>query len=723
MNPMRSPRAVAVLVALLCSLWVATAGASGFPDFDAARETVLHGKALPDHAEEFGRADILGPWEEDEGVLRLAPEEATGNRFWLVKADAAKVADGLVRARIAPGDRADGSLIFRAQAGTDLREMSGYELALGVDTARLIRWDRGTALPVGPETKVPRLQRRKSLEVVVYLVGPQIIATIYDGDTLDALASLAAHETTYTEGRVGFRAGKRAEAMGFGLLSVMDTRTPAPAPKGSGRHGALRRYGPNADPGTTPFGNTRFVFIDEDDVARLPRALQRGVQARLKRNGSPQAVVFTDTVGYERIRRTGVEVLGVDSNVPWKTFDPDYRTQSRRPPVATRRGFRLDLSYKNSAMVEALLQGYQAKYPDISTLVELGRSHQGRPIWALKISDNPQADEAEPAVLLNGAHHASELLAVEYPLDAAAQLLEGYRRDPEVTRWVDGLELWVVPIVNPDGNWMFLEESRFAGRKNGRDTDLDGFSDPFEGVDLNRNYPLGWGKTPGSSGVTGNKYYRGPHPLSEPESWAMAALADRRHFAAAISFHTVGNAVFVPYTVADHDTPRPNTPMRIAKEMQEAGLEQPNGKFIRARANGYPVSGSDQDWLFHAFGTMAYIVEGSHHNPPLDVRTRAVEATRPLWRTLLQRVLAGPRLSGHVRAPDGTPLVAEVSLEQVELRAGERWSSRASDGRYDRVLARPGRYTVRASAPGHAPFQAEVKVRGATDFDIVLEPT
>ena len=717
----------ALVVAVVCWMWSGIALSSGFADFDPDRETILHGRALPKQAPVAGEADIVGLWTERDGQLDLGTEKAAGNRFWLVKAGVGDVADGLVRARLSPGKRIDGAVLFRAQAGVDVKEMSGYALAFDVDQARFMRWDKGTVLPIGPEAKIPRLQRVTSIEVVLYLVGPQIIATIYDGESLEPLASLAIHETTYTGGRVGFRAGTQADAMQFGLLSVMDTHKPAPKPKGSGRFGAIKRYGVDADAGTTPFGNTRFVFIPAEAAAKLPADLRRGIQARLTGDDGSQpkggqVVVFTDTVGFERIKRAGIDVLAVDSNVPWKTFDDDYRKYAAKGPVATTRGFRLDLSYKNVAMVEAILRGYHERYADISTLVELGRSHQGRPIWAIKISDNPEQDESEPAVLLNGSHHASELLSVEYPLDAVAQLLENYGRDRQVTAWVDDLEIWVVPMVNPDGNWMFLEESRFASRKNGRDTNLDGFHDPFEGVDLNRNYPLGWGQTPGSSGVVGNKYYRGPHPLSEPESWAMASLADRKHFAGAISFHTVGNAIFVPYTVADTVAPSPDVPFIIAKQMEASGLEQPNGRFIKTRANGYPVSGSDQDWLLHAFGTAAYIVEGSHHNPPIEIREQAVVATRPLWRTLLGRVHDGPRISGHVRDSDGNPIEATVHVEQVELRAGERWTARAGDGRYDRLVASGGKYTVQASAPGFSPQTLEVKVHGATDLDITLVP-
>lgn len=709
---------------MLACLATGTAAASGFPDFDREREQVLHGRVVAGEPPASNTADQTGPWKDHDGALTLefaadVDTKARGNSLWIAKHD--PIEDGLVRARLNPGDRLDAAIMFRVQADGDVRALSGYELSIDDDALRLQRWDRGKVLPVGPEVKVPKLSKFKSLEVVIYLIGPQILATVYDGEKLQRIASLAAHETTHRRGRAGFRAGKRAQDMSFGLLSVMDTRAPAAAPKGSGKHGARRLYGPNADPGTTPFGNTRFAFVPAKATTKLPRDLRRAIEGKLPGpDGTLEAVVFTDTVGLERMRRLGTPIRAVDSNVAWKTFDAPYRKYANRDPVATRRGFQLDLSYKNPSMVEALLRAYQAKYPSISSLVQLGESHGGRPIWALKISDNPDAEEAEPAVLLNGAHHASELLSIEFPLDAAATLLEGYGRDRDVTRWVQDLEIFVVPMVNPDGTWMFLEQTRFASRKNARDSNADGFVDPFEGVDLNRNYGFGWGER-GSGELPVSKYYRGPYPGSEPETWAMMSLAERERFAASISFHTVGSAIFVPYTFDGAQESKPDTPLVIAKELAEAGLVQPNDKTIRVRANGYPVAGSDQDWLRHRYGTTAFILEGSHHNPPLDVRTQAVEATRPIWRALLDRVATGPRISGHVRDETGNPIEAEVQIKQVTLRAGERWTSRPIDGRFDRLMARAGRYTIRVVAKGYTPAEVDVAVRKPVDIDITLE--
>ena len=312
-------------------------------------------------------------------------------------------------------------------------------------------------------------------------------------------------------------------------------------------------------------------------------------------------------------------------------------------------------------------------------------------------------------MLLNAAHHGSELLSIEYVLDAVDTLVAGYGRDPRITAWVDGLEIWCVPLVNPDGNHMFVHESRFAIRKNEHDNDDDGHADPFEGVDLNRNYPFGWGEI-GSSKKPMHKWYRGPAAGSEPETKAMMELAARERFAAAISFHTFGTEVFSSYVVETARDMKPDLSKTIAAEIAAAAPPQPNERSYKAGKTGYPVAGTDQDWHLHAHGTIAYVLEGSHHNPPLDVRTQAVATTRPVWQALLDRVVKGPWIHGHVRDASGKPVDAVVMIEEIATFEGERWTTRARDGRFARAVPRAGTYTVVVTAKGREPLRKTVKV-------------
>jgi hypothetical protein len=48
-------------------------------------------------------------------------------------------------------------------------------------------------------------------------------------------------------------------------------------------------------------------------------------------------------------------------------------------------GPRLDESYKDAAMVEAIVRAFAERYPQLSRVEEIGRSREGRPILALVI--------------------------------------------------------------------------------------------------------------------------------------------------------------------------------------------------------------------------------------------------------------------------------------------------------------------------------------------------
>lgn len=66
--------------------------------------------------------------------------------------------------------------------------------------------------------------------------------------------------------------------------------------------------------------------------------------------------------------------------------------------------------------------------------------------------------------------------------------------EARVTYIVDNYEIWIIPLLNPDGYNYDREDPDRFWRKNMRDNDgNDRYGDQCDGVDLNRNFPLHWG--------------------------------------------------------------------------------------------------------------------------------------------------------------------------------------------------------------------------------------
>ena len=478
--------------------------------------------------------------------------------------------------------------------------------------------------------------------------------------------------------------------------------------------------GPVFDAGRPPRGVLWYVYLAASDAVDLPLWARVWVCGWDDGPDGEQAVLSVDSAAYERLVATGLPFAAVREEVPWKVFHAEFRARVGRAPEARGRGFVLDDSYKDPEIVADILFAYHTRYPELTALVQIGQSHQGRPIWALKVSDRPGLHEDEPPILFDAAHHASELITIEYVLDIVDTLLLGHGEDARITKWVDGAEIWCVPIVNPDGVYLFMHDERAASRKNARDLDMNGWFTALEGVDINRNYPFGWGGNHVDYPPL-HPWYRGPTPASEPETRAMMGLAADEHFAAVLSFHTYGTDIYVPYMVDDIREVEPDVFRAIAEDLALAAPQQPDGRHYAVRDPPHPVDGAAHDWHTHEYGAAAYVVEGSHQNPGPEIRRLSIEGTRPVWMRILDRVVSGPWIGGRVRDSDGTPIVAEVMLKEIRTFEGESWMSRARDGRFDRAVASPGTYTLVVRADGYAAVEQTVVVAAQrTDVDIVL---
>ena len=196
------------------------------------------------------------------------------------------------------------------------------------------------------------------------------------------------------------------------------------------------------------------------------------------------------------------------------------------------------------------LDSMASKYPQLITSrasIDTFLTHEGRPIYWVKISDNPNVNEAEPEVLYTAIHHAREPASLSELIFYMWYLLENHT-DPEISAIINHTELYFVPMLNPDG---YLEnEVNFPNggglhRKNKRNI---GSTNP--GVDLNRNYDYQWNVSGTSSNVN-NDTYPGLNAFSEPETQAIQFFCRNHQFQFALNAHSFGNLLLFPFGYAN----------------------------------------------------------------------------------------------------------------------------------------------------------------------------
>ena len=250
--------------------------------------------------------------------------------------------------------------------------------------------------------------------------------------------------------------------------------------------------------------------------------------------------------------------------------------------------------YHTVAEAAAEMAAYATAHPAIARLDTIGFSLEGRPIIAMKISDNVAVDEPEPEALIVGCHHARELMSVEVPLYAMRRLLDG-ASDPVLASLVEGREIWIVPILNPDGHvWVEGHSGGQPGgwwRKNRRPN-----SDGSIGVDLNRNYGHLWGfDDVGSSPAPPSETYRGTGPFSEPETATIRDFMAARQFTVSLSFHSYGSLVLYPWGYATLDTP--DHP--VFRALGDSMALQNGYRAGNPKSNAiYLTNGGMDDWVY-----------------------------------------------------------------------------------------------------------------------------
>lgn len=166
----------------------------------------------------------------------------------------------------------------------------------------------------------------------------------------------------------------------------------------------------------------------------------------------------------------------LQQNIPFHVVRP--RLISRATGQRQKSTYTLPDHYPSYNEYHQMLEFYAQAYPQLCILREFGTTVNGHKLLALKISDNPAEDEAEPVFFYTSSLHGDEGTGFVLLLGLIDSLLTAYAGNPAIQQIVDNAEIWINPLANPDG-FYFASDSLYFNSKR--------FN--ANNVDLNRNFP------------------------------------------------------------------------------------------------------------------------------------------------------------------------------------------------------------------------------------------
>ena len=417
-----------------------------------------------------------------------------------------------------------------------------------------------------------------------------------------------------------------------------------------------------------------------------------------------------------------------------------------------------DYNWREQAEWDAVYADLALAIPSLVTpAATLGVTLEGRPIHAvcLGVSCSAAAGSAAPALLLTSLIHSREPLGALVNLQFAASLVARASESGDVgaAALLSTRRLIIVPNVNPDGYSFNIDATNQQRkldmqRKNRRDTCPRG-SYLDTGVDLNRNFNFKWDFDDGGSSPNAcAEDYRGPAPLSEPESSALAgwlaagaSAAPSSPFAAslpppapppaaatppvpplppataahaagiaiALNWHSYGRFINVPWAVKDIPRPPADTYaalLGVARRVAAAGGEANGGVFGYGHPYDgglYTCNGEASDWMLSSAGILAF-------SPELGPEFEREPFEEGMWPKALERpalVAEGLRMAETALWAAGPlPAITLVSIVRPTTAPTATTSCGAASGEHCAFL----RIQITVANDGARPHRGDVVV-------------
>jgi hypothetical protein len=290
------------------------------------------------------------------------------------------------------------------------------------------------------------------------------------------------------------------------------------------------------------------------------------------------------------------------------------------------------------------------KHPASDTVTSIN----GKDIYYVKISDNPNISENESQILYTGMHHAREPIGMQHLLYYMWYLLENYETNPLVKALVDTTEMYFIPVINVDGYAYNISTNPYGGgmwRKNRR-LNYNG----SYGIDINRNYGYMWGyDDTGSSPNPDDETYRGTAAFSEPEIRIMKYFCEDHDFRIALNYHSYSNLFLYAWGYTEEPCPDDLLFNSFSKLLTtENGYTYGPGS-----TTIYPTNGGSDDWMYGEQTTKNKILSwtpevGGNSDGFWPQQSRIIPLCQE---NMLQSRLAAQLVGRYAVAKDQSPMV------------------------------------------------------------------
>jgi len=310
------------------------------------------------------------------------------------------------------------------------------------------------------------------------------------------------------------------------------------------------------------------VMIDAKDMTVLNRFLYRN---------NIQSKIIVDNV--QKLIDGQMSHIDQSSRVPFKAGDD---------PAS----FPID-QYHPIAEINDWIDSLASSYPSLVSTFSIGSSHENRDMRVIKIGAQ---GTKKPGYFIDAGIHAREWITVSTAVYIINELVTKYDTNPTYKEYLDKLDFFILPSVNPDGYQYTIDKDRMWRKTR---------SGPYGalgciGVDPNRNFGYHWGESGGGTDPCGQTY-AGPKAFSEIETSNLAnyLLSHNDTLKAYLTLHSYSDLFMYEYGYKPNTYPPDVDDLKALANDAVAAIAAVHGtKFTAGNSDDltYDAAGASDDW-------------------------------------------------------------------------------------------------------------------------------